>query len=162
MFQRKLVEAYGYGESGRLERDKSRAAEGFAVVAAAAIIMLAVAATVAGCGLNIDGNGSRSGVPPHARIRVISGDNQTAPLGATFTQPIVVGVMDDGGFSIPGVTVAFSFYGRGVPLRFATTDSQGVAYGTLGPIARGPQTVTVSIWSGFVTCDPVTFTVYGQ
>ena len=97
----------------------------------------------------------------HLVLRRIAGDAQVAPVGSALHDPFVVGVVDDQGLAIGGVTIAWSSYMRGGELRTVLDDRSGVANVFWVVEARGPQTVTASVWSGGAA-SPITFTVYGQ
>lgn len=108
-------------------------------------LAILAAAALAACGGSADGPGG----PPSARITVAGGDSQTADVGWTLPQPIVVLVTEAPAGArgsaqpapLPGMTVSFHVIdpGCGYPdLTTATTDSAGHATmpWTLGYTAR--------------------------
>ena len=86
-------------------------------------------------------------------LTLVSGTQQSAPLGAPFPQPLTVQVMA-GGSPVSGISVSFSAVNANIVLSSGTalTDSSGMASvtATAGNIA-GPYTVTASLGAQSVT-----------
>lgn len=95
-----------------------------------------------------------AGVP--TRLRIVAGDNQTAPAGTELPESLIVRATDASGNPVEGVGVAWSApEGGSVSAAAVATDANGRAgvRRTLGP-AAGPQT-TIAAAPGL---PPVTFT----
>jgi len=92
-----------------------------------------------------------------ARFQLVSGDAQTAPVGATLASPLVVKATDAQGNAVAGIVVAWSATGGGsVGPGTGTTGPDGTASAqrTLGPTAGAQGTVADA---GDVAGSPVTF-----
>lgn len=92
-----------------------------------------------------------------ARFQLVSGDAQTAPVGATLASPLVVKATDAQGNPVAGIVVAWSATGGGtVTPATGTTGLDGTASAqrTLGPTAGAQGTVADA---GDVAGSPVTF-----
>lgn len=92
-----------------------------------------------------------------AKFQLVSGDAQTAPVGATLASPLVVKATDAQGNAVAGIVVAWSTTGGGTVT--PATNSTGVdgtasAQRTLGPAAGAQGTVADA---GDVSGSPVTF-----
>ena len=94
---------------------------------------------------------------PAASITVLSGDSQSAPVGSTLPNPLVVQVTGKAGAPAEALSVAWKVTSGGATLAAATsfTDATGTATMTasLGSI---PGTVTVTATAG--SLPPVVFT----
>jgi len=107
---------------------------------------------------------SHSGTQP-AALRIVRGDAQTAPAGATLPKAFTVRVIDASGLPVPGVSVQFtvtggggSFGGQGAVT--LTTNASGLAETTLTlGAAGGVNTVRASVGGG---APAVTFTATGS
>ena len=82
-----------------------------------------------------------------AKVVVVSGSKQTAPVQTTYTAPLVVSIQDANSNGVPGQTVTFTDGGKGGTFNppSATTDSTGKAqsfYTT--PTKAGSLTFTVA------------------
>jgi hypothetical protein len=89
---------------------------------------------------------------------LISGDDQSAPVGTQLPQPLVVAVTDGFGNPISGVTVTWSAQGGGSVSEESTVtgdNGQTSITRTLGPTAGDQQTVATA---GLLAGSPVTFT----
>ena len=87
---------------------------------------------LASCGgedLTLPSGGGEGGEP--AAIRVVTGDGQSAQVGALLTAPVVVEVTDAEGLPVEGATVAFELTSAGdgaeISPATATTDAEGHA-----------------------------------
>jgi hypothetical protein len=80
-----------------------------------------------------------------ASLAISSGNGQSAPVGTTLAQPLVVEARDSSGAPLQGITVTFSTGGGTVQPATATTNAQGLAstQWTLG-LTAGPSTATAS------------------
>lgn len=99
---------------------------------------------------------------PPAGIAAVSGGGQTAPVGTTLPQPVVVRVTAADGLGAPGVPVSFAAgNGGSVGAATVTTDANGNAQTTwkLGNTV-GTQTLTASATG--LSGSPVTFTATGR
>ncbi len=77
-------------------------------------------------------------------IAAVSGSGQTAPVGTSFTNPLVVVVMN-GSNPVSGATVTFAGAGVSFPSgATAVTNSSGQAQVTAEPTATGALTITAS------------------
>lgn len=86
-------------------------------------------------------------------LKLVSGDNQTADVGAAFGAPLVVQALDDSNQPVQGVNVAFDVTSGGAALSSpsAVTDAQGNASVTAtAPAAAGDSVVTAT-YGGFST-----------
>ncbi|HJV89847.1 MAG TPA: hypothetical protein VJ623_06045 [Holophagaceae bacterium] len=124
-----------------------------------ACVGLAAAITFQGCG----GGGPDGYVGDMERytprVRVVSGDNQTAPVNTAFPQRITVRVSDDTGRIFPTAAVWFQSPSSGPSCTFpgnphqcsGTTDSQGVAISPefTANDQAGTYEVKVSVNGGF-------------
>jgi uncharacterized protein (TIGR03437 family) len=84
-------------------------------------------------------------------LKLVSGDNQTADVGAAFGAPLVVQALDDSNQPVQGVNVAFDVTSGGAALSSpsAVTDAQGNASVTAtAPAAAGDSVVTAT-YGGF-------------
>src|SRR5262249_33630183 len=83
-----------------------------------------------------------------AAITIVSGNNQTGPVGQPLPAQLVVKVTDAGGFPVSGVAVSWSAT-NGTITQSTTTDAQGQTSATLtlGSVA-GPATAVASIATG--------------
>ena len=91
-------------------------------------------------------------------LALVSGDEQVAPAGAVLADPLVVGVTDEFGNPIEGVTITWTAEGGGsVSDATTTTDAGGLSSvtRTLGP-AAGIQTTLAT--SEGLAGSPVVFT----
>jgi len=95
------------------------------------------------------------------RIVLVSGNDQSAEVGARLAAPLVVRVTDGFGNPIPGVAVQWTAAAGGVDPASSVTGSDGQAQTswTLGS-ATGPQSATAS--SIGLAGSPVGFTATGQ
>lgn len=94
-------------------------------VSAAACVALAVMA--AACNPDSATTG-RSGLQPKdfaANLRLVSGDQQLAPVGSSLALPIVVKVVDAGGQPVQGASVALSVRAGGGSINPAANLSDG-------------------------------------
>ncbi|MEO6057086.1 MAG: Ig-like domain repeat protein [Gemmatimonadales bacterium] len=76
-------------------------------------------------------------------LQLVSGDDQSAPVGGVLAEPLVVQVTDGFGNPVPGVSIAWTPNGGGsVSVATTTTGSDGLAsvVRTLGPSAGTQQT----------------------
>ena len=92
-----------------------------------------------------------------AKFQLVSGDAQTAPVGATLASPLVVKATDAQGNPVTGIVVAWSATGGGTvtPATNSTgADGTASAQRTLGPAAGAQGTVADA---GDVPGSPVTF-----
>ena len=109
--------------------------------------MPALAVLAAGCGggLVLPSEGAA------AKIVIVKGDGQGAPLGAALPESLVVRVTDSNDRPVQGQAVAFAVTAGGgtVTPSSVTTNADGVAGArwTLGP-AAGPQTATATAAGG--------------
>ncbi|HME09575.1 MAG TPA: invasin domain 3-containing protein [Bryobacteraceae bacterium] len=95
---------------------------------------------------------SLTNIGPAASITAVSGGNQSAPINSTFSNPLVVKVVDAAGDPVSGVTVVLSAPGTGASGVFGgssmvTTNSSGMASSpafTANSIA-GSYVVTASV-----------------
>ncbi len=98
---------------------------------------------------------------PASQLSVVSGDNQTATVGATLVQAVRVKVADGFGNAVSGVTVIFAVTLGGGSLSSPTaiSDASGFAQvtWTLGP-AAGNQRVSATVTG----VAPVTFNATAQ
>ncbi len=109
-----------------------------------------VTATVAG--VAAAASFSLTNIGPAASVTVVSGGNQSAPINSTFTNPLVVKVLDAAGDPVAGVTVVFLAPSTGASGAFSgsnmvNTNSAGIATSpafTANSIA-GSYTVTASV-----------------
>ena len=112
-----------------------------------ASFLSAFVALAAGCGggLVLPSEGAA------AKIVIVKGDGQGAPVGAALPESLVVRVTDSNDRPVQGQTVAFAVTAGGGTLTppSATTNADGVAGArwTLGP-AAGPQTATATAAGG--------------
>jgi uncharacterized protein (TIGR03437 family) len=99
--------------------------------------------------------------PPPNGLSIISGNSQTAIVGATFTQPLIVQVNSTAG-PVQGYTVNFSTSGQfSLSGATATTNSSGQASITVtAGVSPGTGTVTASV-SGFSVTFNLTITPSG-
>jgi hypothetical protein len=115
------------------------------------VIALAVAATLAACG------DSTSPLNP-TTVSVVSGNNATLVAGSTSTSSLVVGVLDQNGGALAGVSVTWAISTGTGTLTSTTsvTDVNGQASNTFAPgSSAGSTTVTATV-SGLT---PVEFTL---
>ena len=114
---------------------------------ALAFFLPVLTALAAGCGggLVVPSEGAA------AKIVIVKGDGQGAPVGAALPDSLVVRVTDSNDRPVQGQTVAFAVTAGGGTLTppSATTNADGVAGArwTLGP-AAGPQTATATAAGG--------------
>jgi hypothetical protein len=98
-------------------------------------------------------------IPPAAILQKVSGDAQTAVLGAVLKNPLVVRVLDalNGGFR--GDTVRWTVTTANATLTapFSVSDDTGYALVSLTPSALGPVTVQAAVAG--LSGSPQTFTV---
>jgi hypothetical protein len=98
---------------------------------------------------------------PAAQIAIVSGSDQSAPIGTALQAPFVVAVTDAFGNAAAGASVTFAVTAGGGTLSATnvTTDAAGHAQSTLtvGP-AAGPNTATAAIAGGTL----VTFNASGR
>ena len=88
--------------------------------------------------------GETSAVGPPARMRIVSGNYQTAAPNTALAAPLVVKVADANGFGVPGVTVNFTDNGAGGT--FVATSVITSSLGTApAQYTTGPNTGTVTI-----------------
>jgi adhesin/invasin len=94
---------------------------------------LLLAVLTAGCG----GDVVLPGEGEAASIEIVDGDEQTAPVGTTLPDPVVVQVLDSRGRPVPNQDVSFAVGSGGgsvAPATVATdADGEAVATWTLGP-----------------------------
>src|SRR5687768_2418110 len=92
-----------------------------------------------------DSTGSKAG--PAARLDIVGGNAQTAPVGTELPQPLVVKVTDAKGRPVKGQVVNFVVTAGGgkVFAGASITNDDGVAQErwTLGTVAGAPQTLEV-------------------
>jgi len=91
-------------------------------------------------------------------LTLVSGDDQSAPVGTELPQPLVVAVSDGFGNPISGVTVTWSVQGGGSVSEESTVtgdNGQTSVTRTLGPTAGDQQTLATA---GELAGSPVTFT----
>jgi adhesin/invasin len=89
---------------------------------------------------------------------LVSGDDQSAPVGTQLPQPLVVAVRDGFGNPISGVTVTWSAQGGGSVSEESTVtgdNGETSVTRTLGPTAGDQQTVATA---GTLAGSPLTFT----
>lgn len=104
---------------------------------------------ILGCGG--DGGGGRVGPTPvgtPSRIEVVSGANQSASVGATLPQPLVVRVLDAGGRGVASQTVTWTVGSGGGTLSASqsVTDADGLARSEWSlDLESGAYTVTVAV-----------------
>ena len=92
------------------------------------------------------------------RLAIISGDQQSGPVGTTLTAPLVVRVTDGAGAAVPNVVITWSVTGGGSVSPATTTtatDGQASVTRTLGGTAGEQKTVATA--EGLAG-SPVTFT----
>lgn len=129
-------------------------------VSAAACVALAVMA--AACNPDSATTGP-SGLQPKdfaANLRLVSGDQQLAPIGSALALPIVVKVVDAGGQPVQGASVAFSVRAGGGSINPAANVSDGngivASTWTLGTSLGANKAVAI-LTNNFVL-DSTTFT----
>jgi hypothetical protein len=97
------------------------------------------------------------------QLAIVSGNNQSAPVGTALAMPLVAGVADQYGNPVAGVAVTFAVASGGgsVSATSVMTNSTGQAASTLtvGPSA-GTNTATAS--AAGLTGSPVTFMESGR
>lgn len=117
--------------------------------------------------VTVDFNGATWGLPiqvtagPNApaTIAAVSGSGQSATVGTSFTNPLVVLVENSSGGAVSGATVTFTGSGVSFPSgATAVTNSSGQALVTVQPTNVGALTVTASV-TGVST--PATFSETG-
>lgn len=93
------------------------------------------------------------------QIALVSGNNQTAPVGTRVAMPLVVVAKDAGGNPVSGVTVGFAVTGGGgsITTTSVMTNSMGQAQ-TLFTVGAAPGTNTVTASSSGLTGSPLAFT----
>lgn len=120
-----------------------------------------VIASAAGIATTVEFNATAN-TGPAAKLVLVSGNGQTAPVGQALPVPLVVAVQDSLNNPVSGTTVNFAVTSGGGTLSAssAITGANGQASVTLtlGPNA-GANIVTAS--SGTLTGSPVTFTETG-
>lgn len=99
---------------------------------------------------------------PPASIALVSGGGQTAPALTALAAPIVVEVLDQFEFVVPGVLVTFSVQqgGGSLTVGSVTTDANGRATTSWTLGAAGAQVITASV--GQVQPLPVAATLVGE
>ncbi|MGI8497446.1 MAG: Ig-like domain-containing protein [Gemmatimonadaceae bacterium] len=122
---------------------------------------LTLACTMLGVACGGDGP-TGNDIGPPARLDIVSGDDQTATVGAELPAALVVKVLDANGRPIPNQVVNFvvTLGGGHVFAGAASTTTAGIAQErwTLGTVA-GPQTIEVRSVDG-VTGQPRTWSVF--
>lgn len=96
-----------------------------------------------------------------ASMRILSGNNQTAPPQTPLPKPFVVKVMDANGNAVPGVAVTFTDNGAGGS--FSPTSPVTNSAGTARTkYMTGPNTGAVSVTASVPGVNSVNFTVTVQ
>lgn len=93
------------------------------------------------------GNFTENAVVVPGGLNLVSGNGQTANVGAAFAAPLVVQALDDSNHPVQGVTVSFGVTSGGVTLSApsAVTDANGNASITAtAPAAPGTSVVTAT------------------
>ncbi|MBA3393087.1 MAG: Ig-like domain-containing protein [Deltaproteobacteria bacterium] len=97
------------------------------------------------------------------QIALVSGNTQTAPVGTTLAQPLVVGVKDANNNAVSGVSLTFTVASGGGSLSATTvtTNASGQA-GSMLTVGASAGSNSVTVTRAGLTGSPVTFTATGR